>query len=60
MDIDPKTFPYLNFSELKRIDPNDGRGNPPDKLIPVVQKRNQYPEKKVPGGAENAPQDATA
>jgi hypothetical protein len=58
MDIDPKKFPYLSFGNLERIDPNTGRGKPPTKFNPVVQKLNHPPAKTASGGAETALQQA--
>ena len=60
MDINPKTFPYLSFFEVKRIDPNSGRGDEPDKLNCEVQKMHHTRKKDALGGAEIAPQAIAA
>jgi hypothetical protein len=60
MEVNPKHFPYLNFIKLERIDPNEGRGKPPEKLHSVVQKLHLEPSNKALGGAETVLQGAKA
>jgi hypothetical protein len=52
MDIDPRSFPYLNFFKLVTAAPVV------PKKISEVQKMDRYPPKTATGGPENGPMEA--
>lgn len=60
MDIDPRSFPHLNFMNIKKasIDPNNGRESTIRKINPVVQKLYRSPAREQYASTETVPIDS--